>query len=111
MHFHYLLGLHCTIGLDSLYMLVALEGLDGILREFDAVIVIQSVFRRSYQRCSEEDNVRKALDKAVLVSDLSALVDGVLLGPFNCQYLDVLQSSVSTYALTWSSDASSLQVT
>jgi len=89
MHFHHLLGLHLTIGLNSLYMLVALEGLDGILREFDAVIVIQSVFHPSHQRCSEEDNIRKALDKAVLVSDLSALVNGVLLGPFNCQYLDI----------------------
>ena len=94
MHFHHLLGLHCTILLDSLYMLVAFEGLNGIVVEFDAVVVIQSVFRRSYQKCSEDDNIRKALNKAVLVSDLSALVDGVLLGPFNCQYLDILQSSV-----------------
>ena len=88
-HSHHLLCLHFTIVLNSLYMLVALEGLNGIIVEFDAVIVIQSVFHPSYQRCSEEDNIRKALDKAVLVSDLSALVDGVLLGPFNCQYLDI----------------------
>lgn len=38
MHFYHLLGPHLAIGLDSMDMLVALEGLDGIVVEFNTVV-------------------------------------------------------------------------
>jgi hypothetical protein len=38
MHFCNLLGPHLAVGLNSLNMLVALEGLDGIVVELNTVI-------------------------------------------------------------------------
>lgn len=56
-------------------------------------------------------NIRKTLDKAVLVGDLASLILGVLLGTIGCQFYTAVYSiGMGTYAWTCSSVASSLQV-
>jgi hypothetical protein len=76
-----LLGLHLAIGLDCLDVLVALKCLDRVVIVLDTMIFVSHHPRIPYVH---EVNLRKALDETVLVCDLAALVNGVLLGTINC---------------------------
>jgi hypothetical protein len=66
--------------LDRLDMLVALEGVDLILRELHTVLARLLGLFCIRGREEQMVNVREALDERVLVRDLAALVFGMLLG-------------------------------
>jgi hypothetical protein len=90
-----LLGSHLLVGLDGLDVLVGLERGHRALGEGDAMRGATMVSIRAWVTNGEElaGDLREALDEVVLVANLAALVDGLLLHAAGWGVLSVRERS------------------